>query len=329
MFLLLISAPGTPGGGLPICDAGADQVVECTGPVTCVQLDATGSLDPGEGNLMFNWKCDDPRATITDPESPTPFLCVEMRGICEFECSVDLRVRNAAGSSFCSVNIKVRDTLNPRIVFCPPNIDVPFGSSTSPDVTGKARARDRCQGKPKVSFQDDTSVPGIIERIWFVSDGQGFDTCSQLIRILPPEFHVDILPGDCPNVIDVTSVGADGQNAEMPVAWLGNDFDPTRAISGTGNIRRPEADTGDPVLVKMERIIDQGTPFLGDLCGCNALGPDGTDDLGLIFDLQEVVNNFQLDQEPDGAEIELEVRVTMIDGTIISGRDCIRISNPN
>lgn len=59
----------------PNADAGDDVDVNATGPLTAVRLDGTGSSDPDEDDLQFEWSVPaGSGATIDDPTSPTP-LC--------------------------------------------------------------------------------------------------------------------------------------------------------------------------------------------------------------------------------------------------------------
>ena len=71
-----------------------------------------------------------------------------------------------------------------------------------------------------------------------------------------------------------------------------------------------------PVLAGDEDI---GTPFDGELCGCNASGPDGITDLTLKFDTQEFFD--AIGPLARGYHV-LTLTGALLDGTEIEGQDC-------
>lgn len=309
-------------GKTPICDAGPDQVVECTGPITAVQLDGTGSSNPVGGELAYFWEvCGDPRVTIDDRNSPTPVLSVDMQGTCSVSCTVFLIVSSAFGSSVCSLDVTVQDTTPPALT-CPPDVVVNPGDPTDPGSTGMATATDAC-GTPVVTFADDTSTPGVIARTWTADDGCTTSQCTQLITIfMDRDVHFDLFPGQCPNLVEILT------EAVVPSGVLGNALDVTQVDLGTVRVRRPD-DGGTGVVAPILRgFQDVGAPFVGALCDCDDMGPDGDLDAFFIFDRSEFVSALQLDLEPNGAVIVLEVTGQMIDGTFFSGLDCIEIFRP-
>jgi hypothetical protein len=124
------------------------------------------------------------------------------------------------------------------------------------------------------------------------------------------ELEIDIKPGSCPNPLNVKSQGV------LPVAVLGTevldviDIDvATVSLAGVAPIRFDYEDVA--------------TPFEGDLCDCHEAGSDGYLDLTLKFDTQEIVT--ALGDVEDGEDLPLTLIVTLVDGTVIEGSDCIRI----
>lgn len=121
---------------------------------------------------------------------------------------------------------------------------------------------------------------------------------------------VDIKPQSCPNAIKVVSKGV------LPVAILGTEDLDVAEI--------------DPASVMLEGVAplrwaleDVATPFEGELCDCHELGPDGYLDLTLKFDMQEVIA--ALGEVSDGETLELTLTGNLLDGTPISGQDCVFI----
>jgi hypothetical protein len=317
-------------GKKPNCNAGAPQVVECTGPMTVVQLDGTGSTNPVPGNLTYHWElCNDPRVTIDDPDIATPTLFVDLQGACSLTCTVYLAVRNQYGVTSCSTLITVQDSTAPTIT-CPPDVNVLQGDPTDPSATGSATAVDVGNPNPTISYLDDLSQgPDTILRVWSADDGCQTSSCTQTITItLPPveDPHLDILPAKCPNTLNVTNGGA--ALVSLPVSLLGNDFDVTQVDIGTLAIARGAFVTagGPSVPPTNPEFGDTSTPP-GEPCGCNTFGPDGNLDLVLHFDEVELIATLDLDNEPDGAVIELVVTGLLLDGRPFTGHDCVKIIN--
>lgn len=124
------------------------------------------------------------------------------------------------------------------------------------------------------------------------------------------EVPVDIKPMSCPNPINVDGKGV------LPVAIL-----------GTGDVAVSQI---DPASVMLEGVAplrwepeDVATPFEGAPCECHELGPDGYLDLTLKFNMQEVIT--ALGGVLDGEVRELTLTGVLLDGTPISGQDCVLI----
>ena len=119
---------------------------------------------------------------------------------------------------------------------------------------------------------------------------------------------IDIKPGSCPNPLNVKSKGV------LPVVILGTeDFDVTEVSSAL-------LEGVEPIRIDYD---DVATPFEGALCDCHEVGPDGYLDLTLKFDTQEIVA--ALGDVEDGDVLPLTLLVTLVDGTVIEGSDCIII----
>jgi len=87
-----------------VAEAGPDRIVECTGPLTDVTLDATGSADPASGGLTYDWSGSFGSATGTSPTIALP-LGVE---------TITLSVEDIAGRTDSDeVRLEVVDTTPP------------------------------------------------------------------------------------------------------------------------------------------------------------------------------------------------------------------------
>jgi len=152
-------------------------------------------------------------------------------------------------------------------------------------------------------------------RYWIRDNNGGIDYADVSITVVPVVVPVaiDIRPQSCPNALGVRSRGV------LPVAIVGTeDFDVAQV---------------DPATIQLEgvaplrwEIEDVATPYEGDQCGCNELGPDGYADLGLKFDMQEVVA--ALGDPQDGDLLELTLTGTLkaeFDSLPIEGADCVVI----
>ena len=139
---------------------------------------------------------------------------------------------------------------------------------------------------------------------------------------------VDIIPGTCPNPIDVKT------DRDLPVAILGtqdfpvDDLDPTsvriwRNVNGEyigGNVLPivlPSADTATPFY-----------PTPGGDC-CHDLAGDGIVDLNVEFEKLALVGDLELEGIPHGTTIYLRVTVLVLDdeGNRLEGGDCVVILN--
>jgi hypothetical protein len=140
-----------------------------------------------------------------------------------------------------------------------------------------------------------------------------------LEKITPPPavipVSVDIKPGSCPNPFNLKSRGV------LPVAILGTDTFDVAAIDaasihleGVPAIRSNYEDVTRPVM--------DGFP-----CECTTAGPDGFMDLTLKFNRPPIALKLWLDHGPlvKDQVLVLELTGNLLDGTPISGSDCVVI----
>ncbi len=139
---------------------------------------------------------------------------------------------------------------------------------------------------------------------------------------------VDIKPGSCPNSFNPDS------NGVLPIAILGTaNFDASMIDVGSVLLSRADGVGGQVAPHEgppgpQSTFEDVATPFEGETCDCHDLGGDGIVDLSLKFKTDDVVDVLELDELPAGALVELVVSGSLLDGTPISGSDCIRLVPP-
>jgi hypothetical protein len=111
--------------------------------------------------------------------------------------------------------------------------------------------------------------------------------------------QLDIKPGSCPNPVNPRSRG------RIPIAIVGGgEFDVSEIDLSTIALTR----SGDPARVYPVRVSveDVATPHMGGPCACSESGADGTDDLVLHFETQDIVSTLSLDSA-DEEVLELTV----------------------
>ena len=130
-----------------------------------------------------------------------------------------------------------------------------------------------------------------------------------------PEVNVDIRPGGWPNPLNPRSRGV------LPLAICGSDefdvmtIDPETILLG---------DALGPLRWSYE---DVATPFEGEPCEGHDLNGDGFMDLTLKFRTQELVSVLGLDLLP-GETVPLALSGALMDGTPLTGSDCVWVLTP-
>lgn len=136
---------------------------------------------------------------------------------------------------------------------------------------------------------------------------------------------LDIKPGGCPNPLNAMSHGM------LPVAVLGmEDFDAALIDISSLTIARADG-IGDSVSPNEgppgphTTLDDVATPFDGELCNCHDLDGDGITDLVIHFSTPQIVEAMQLENLPDGSQIELVISGMLTDTTPFTAIDCIEL----
>jgi hypothetical protein len=122
----------------PIADAGPDQTVECTGELTALQLDGTGSFDPDGDPIEYEWS----GADFDDPHSPTPIGVFPIG-----PTLVTLTVTDGVCDPVCDdVLITVVDTTPPVVVCTTDKIALWPPNHQMVEVDVYLQASDACSG---------------------------------------------------------------------------------------------------------------------------------------------------------------------------------------
>lgn len=164
----------------------------------------------------------------------------------------------------------------------------------------------------KIDIYIDPSLEGQVLQFGFVNwaafyRGSAIFYDNVSFDLAPLGVSLDLRPEGCPNPI----------NSRSPGLY-------TAAVLGTMDL---DVSLIDIASLRLEGVApvhtsyeDLGTPFEGDLCGCNAAGPDGFDDLTLKFDVQDLVAASGMSGNGYQA---LTLTGTLLDGTEIEGQDCL------
>lgn len=140
----------------------------------------------------------------------------------------------------------------------------------------------------------------------------------------PVEVFLDILPGHCPNILNVRSHGL------IKVALLGTDeFDVAAVDPGSLLLSRTDGTGGSVKPIHTPpglgpTMRDVATPFVGEPCACHNRRRDGADDLLLRFSTAALVEALHLDSVPaDVHTISLTLQGELQGGTTFIAVDCV------
>jgi hypothetical protein len=216
----------------------------------------------------------------------------------------DARRGNIAGASRAGAFFK---TINPAAGFALTNY-IPIDMTSIPDAWGNY----------SISIFIDPSLQGQLLQFGFInwasnSEASGIFYDNVSFGLMPLAVGFDIKPGSCPNPLNNVSRGV------LPVAVLGaEDFDVT-----TIDVASLKLEGVDPLRSDLE---DVSGPFAAELCGCTASGPDGSLDLTLKFDTQDLMA--AIGPYPKGERV-LTLTGMLLDGTPIEGKDCVVVIGPS
>jgi len=233
---------------------------------------------------------------------------------------VTLTVTDEYGSTdSCEGLVMVQDTMPPIISATVTPQDVPIGG----EVSFLGTADDECDLTVEWDFGDGQTSTDIIAYHAYTTAGEytailtavdsSGNVSTQAFTVVVSgqiEALVDIKPGSCPNPLNVKSKGV------LPVAILGTE------VLDVSDVDVASVSLAGVAPIRFD-YEDVATPFEGELCDCHEDGPDGYLDLTLKFDTQEIVA--ALGDVQDGEELPLSLSVTLVDGTVIEGSDCIRV----
>ena len=229
----------------PICEIAESDVVECSGDVTSILLDGSGSFDPDGDELTFAWSVDCPEASFDDPSSPTPNLIVESSGQCAIACSVTLLVSDDSdASSECSIGISVVDTTEPSLIVpapitieCSSPSGVPVSDPRIQAWLSSVSASDSCNGvtitNDASEFFGSTCGVGNETIVTFTAT----DNCGNTVSLESSITVVDTTPPDIAcNAQDIFPINAprrggddddkDGDRPKEPIVFTATASDP-------------------------------------------------------------------------------------------------------
>jgi len=326
----LASSPRLLAQSPPVCVSGGPYVAECSGPLTLVPHDGSGSFDPDGTPISVLWFEECAFGFFDDPTSLTPNYVIDMTGVCFRHCGpYELQVTSGGETTKCQENTDVFDTTAPDIT-CPADVQAVWGSSTDPSVTGSASATDACNPSPTVSFSDviipqapGSNIEQTIIRTWMADDGCQQSSCQQTIELFSPSTGVPLQFN--PETCDPTfQVSPQGPSVVLHLAGTSNL--PVTQIDNTSlKVSRFDA----PMKSVKRMLVSAPTEAIKAVSNvpgvCNQAGQDGWKDLKLTFSRSQFIDTLGLAQLPPGSQVQLVVIGKRLNGSTFIATNSITL----
>ncbi len=303
----------------PVCDEDNEQCVECLISADCPAGEVC------EANSCVILGCQNNADCSDLADECNMGVCVE--GECEQE-PLSAGTNCGAGPTDCSG----QDTCDGAGT-CLDN-DLPPGKAAPDD--GNDCTDDECDGNGNIVHPNAPDGTGCDDSdtcttgdscLGGVCSGDPCPPGTQCqdgvcVEITEIELSLDMKPRQCPNKLMRGTVAA------VWAAVLGTeDFDITQLSLEGITLRRANGGSG-ALAPRNLKFKDEATPFLDNDCGCHADGRDGIRDLRMKFKTDAIVEALELEDVPSGAEVEVMVTGTLLDGTPFFSSDCLLIMRP-
>jgi len=300
-------------GSPPVSDNGGPYDVECTGQITAVAVDGSGSNDPdGTPLSAVLWFEECAFGFFEDPTSLQTNFVIDLAGECTRTCVYVLRVTSGGETTVSGSTATVSDTTAPTISFCPADVTDTWGIDTSPANTGTATAVDVCDPSPTVSFNDvitpqqGPGIEQIITRTWTATDNCLFTaTCTQVITLLSPSAgggSLELDTGSCENHFPLLASDPKFRPLMLGTARVLIN----RVDLGSLRLSRPGHDGFvSPILPATITFPDVARSVARRLGECNPSGKDGYKDFPLSFNRPQVISALGLDTVAPGTRVPI------------------------
>jgi hypothetical protein len=330
MAFTLASSPRLLAQSPPVCVSGGPYVAECTGPLTPVPHDGSGSFDPDGTPISVLWFEECAFGFFDDPTSLTPNYIIDMTGVCARHCGpYELQVTSGGQTTKCQENTDVSDTTPPDIV-CPADVQAVWGACTDPSCTGSATATDACNPSPTVSFSDTiipqapgSNIEQTIIRTWVADDGCQQSSCQQTIELFSPSTGVPLQfnPGTCNPTLEVSVTQG------LVDLYLAGSSNLAVTQIDTTSLKVSRFNEPSKTLKRMMVGAPQDTIVaVSNVPGvCNNAGQDGWKDLKLTFSRSQFINVLELAQQPSGTQVQLVVIGRRLNGSTFIATNSITV----